>query len=109
VGTLCYDLLNIKKKWVLLDIWLKNEKYCGKGYGSESLKLLCTHLYNKLNIVNFYIAPSLRNYRAIKSYKKAGFKKLKMKRTEAKKKFGIDIFDYNDNVVMKKVLKDKEK
>lgn len=108
VGTLCYDLMNIKKKWVLLDIWLRDEKYCGKGYGSEALKLLCFYLYNKYKIINYYIAPSIRNSRAIKSYQKAGFNKLKMNRAEAKFKFGADIFDYNDNVVMKKQLKDNE-
>jgi len=41
VGTLCYDLLNLRKKWVVLDIWLRDEKCCGNGYGSESLRLLC--------------------------------------------------------------------
>lgn len=37
VGTLCYDLMNLKKKWVVLDVWLRDEQYCGKGYGSEAL------------------------------------------------------------------------
>jgi RimJ/RimL family protein N-acetyltransferase len=109
VGTLCYDLMNLKKRWVLLDIWLRDEKYCGKGYGSASLRLLCVYLFKKMNISNFYIAPSLRNSRAIKSYQKAGFTKLKMNRTKARNKFGTDIFDYNDNVVMKKIIKDNDK
>ncbi|MDD3945397.1 MAG: GNAT family protein [Bacteroidales bacterium] len=104
VGTLCYDLMNLKKKWVVLDVWLRDEQYCGKGYGSEALKLICYHLFRTKNIVQFYIAPSLRNPRAIKAYEKAGFKKLKMNRSKAAKKFGVDIFDYNDNVVMKKTL-----
>jgi diamine N-acetyltransferase len=109
VGTLCYDLTNLKKKRVLLDIWLRDETYCGNGYGSESLRLLCVYLFRTMNINNFYIAPSLRNSRAIKSYEKAGFVKLKMNRIEAMNKFGTDIFDYIDNVVMKKTLKDNEK
>jgi diamine N-acetyltransferase len=107
VGTLCYDLMNLKKRWVLLDIWLKDEKYCGKGYGSEALKLICFYLCKTKDINIFYIAPSLRNARAIKSYEKAGFNKIKMNRSEAMKKFEIDIFDYNDNVVMKKIIKSK--
>lgn len=104
IGTICYDLINLQKKWVILDIWMRDEKYCGKGYGSESLKLLCTYLFKTKGITNFYIAPSKRNSRAIKSYEKAGFVRLKMNRTQAKKKFGVDIFDYNDNVVLKKVI-----
>jgi len=63
-----------------------------------------------MNINNCYIAPSMRNSRAIKAYEKAGFKKLKMNRTKAMNKFAIDIFDYNDNVVMKKyIIKDNNK
>ena len=104
VGTLCYDLLNLRKKWVVLDIWLRDEKYCGKGYGSEALKLLCLYLFKTMSINNFYIAPSKRNSRAIKAYEKAGFIKLKMNRTKAMNKFAIDIFDYDDNVVMKKYI-----
>jgi len=106
IGTVCYDLMNLTKKYVLLDIWLKDEKYCGHGYGSETLLLLCIYLFNAKGIKYFYTAPSLRNIRAIKSYEKAGFNKLKMNRSEAKRKFGIDIFDYRDNVVMKKVIKE---
>ncbi len=104
IGTLCYDLMDLHNRWVVLDIWLKDEKYCGKGYGPEALKLLCTYLFKTKGIINFYIAPSMRNSRAIKSYEKAGFIRLKMNRTQAKRKFGIDIYDYNDNVVMKKVI-----
>lgn len=104
IGTLCYDLMNLRKNWVVLDIWLKDEMFCGKGYGSEALKLLCIYLFDSKGINNFYISPSLRNTRAIKSYEKAGFMKLKMNRTRAKSKFGVDIFDYGDNVVLKKVI-----
>ncbi|HLV31914.1 MAG TPA: GNAT family N-acetyltransferase [Chitinispirillaceae bacterium] len=104
IGTLCYDLMNLRNNWVVLDIWLKDEMFCGKGYGSEALKLLCIYLFDSKGINNFYISPSLRNTRAIKSYEKAGFTKLKMNRTRARKKFGVDIFDYGDNVVLKKVI-----
>lgn len=104
VGTVCYDLLNLQEKRAVLDIWLSDEKYCGKGYGSQALRLLCGYLYTTLDINKFYIAPSLRNARAIKSYEKAGFKRLPMNRTEAANRFGIDIFDYDDNVVMEKIL-----
>ena len=88
---------------------MKDKKYCGKGYGSNALKLLCIYLYKSKGIKYFYIASSLRNSRAIKSYEKAGFYKMKMNRTKAKNKFGVDVFDYNDNVVMNKIMKDNNK
>ncbi len=105
VGTISFDLLNRKKKWVVLDIWLRSEKYCGHGYGSDALKTLCLFLHKKYGITFCYISPSLRNRRAIASYKKAGFSPLKMNRAEAKRKFGIDVFDYPDNIMMKKTIK----
>ena len=100
VGTMCYDLLNTVKKHAVLDIWLRDEQLCGKGYGSAALRLLCMHLFKTKDIRNFYIAPSLRNVRAVRAYERAGFTQLTMSRDEAMEKFGLDIFDYNDNVVM---------
>ncbi|MFH1260220.1 MAG: GNAT family N-acetyltransferase [Elusimicrobiota bacterium] len=107
IGTLGYDLMNIDKKIVLLDIWLRAEKYCGLGYGSDALITLCNYLNQKYGIKDFYISPSFRNKRAIAAYTKSGFKKIQMKQTDAKRKFGVDIFDYNDNIVMKKDLDPK--
>ena len=43
VGTIGYDLLDKTKESVVLDIWMKSEKYCGKGYGSEALETLCNY------------------------------------------------------------------
>lgn len=105
VGTISYDLLNRKKKWVLLDIWLRSEKYCGHGYGPEALNILCLFLHRKHGITSCYISPSFRNKRAVAAYRKAGFLPLKMNGAEAKRKFGIDVFEYADNIMMKKAIK----
>jgi RimJ/RimL family protein N-acetyltransferase len=104
VGTICYDLIHAEKKQVLLDIWLRDEQWCGKGYGSVALRLLCMYLFKKKDIRNFYIAPSLRNVRAIRAYERAGFTQLKMSRDAAMEKFGVDIFEYDDNVVMRMII-----
>ena len=42
--------------------------------------------------------------RAVAAYRKAGFKPVSMSRSEAKKEFGVDVYDYRDNIVMKKML-----
>lgn len=102
VGTVGYDLFDKNKRRVILDIWLRAEKYCGLGYGSDALITLCNYLHRKYGIKDFYISPSSRNKRAIAAYSKSGFKKIQMSRSEAKKEFGMDIFDYSDNIVMKK-------
>lgn len=109
VGTVGYDLFDEKKCRVILDIWLRAEKYCGRGYGSEALMTLCQYLNRKYGIKSFYISPSSRNSRAIAAYLKAGFKRIPMSRKKAIEEFGVDIYDYDDNVLMKKVFSKKKR
>jgi len=105
VGTVGYDLFDAKKRRVVLDIWMRAEKYCGKGYGTDALTTICGFLNKRYGIKDFYISPSSRNKRAIAVYRKAGFKPIKMSRSTAIKEFGVDIYDYPDNIVMRKNLK----
>jgi RimJ/RimL family protein N-acetyltransferase len=107
VGTVGYDLFDAKKSRVVMDIWMRAEKYCGLGYGPEALRTLCKYLHQKYGIINFYISPSSRNNRAIRAYLKAGFKLIKLSRNKAKKEFGFDIYEYDDNIVMKKAISNK--
>lgn len=103
VGTIGYDLLDKGFDRVVLDIWLRAESYCGKGYGSDALETLCSFLHRKYGITNFIISPSLRNQRAIAAYKKAGFECSKiLTKTEQKELFGTT--EYDDNVLMTKKL-----
>ena len=37
VGTVGYDLFDDRKRRVVLDIWMRAEKYCAKGYGTDAL------------------------------------------------------------------------
>jgi diamine N-acetyltransferase len=104
VGTVGYDLFDDKKRRVVLDIWMRSEKYCSKGYGTDALITICGFLHKRYAIKYFYISPSSRNRRAIAAYRKAGFKPIKMSRNTAKKEFGVDIYDYHDNIVMRKML-----
>jgi len=107
VGMVGYDLFDEKKHRVVLDIWMRAKKYCGKGYGTGALIAICNLLNKRYEINDFYIAPSLRNKRAIAAYRKAGFNLIKMSRKQAKKEFGADVYDYSDNIVMRKTLKSR--
>lgn len=105
VGTVGYDLFDEKKRRVVLDIWMRSEKYCAKGYGTDALLTICEYLNNEYGIKEFYISPSARNKRAIAAYRKAGFKPVQMYRVEAKKEFGLDIYDYHDNIILRKNIR----
>lgn len=56
-----------------LDIWMASLKFTGKGYGTQALNVLCAYLQFTFECHEFFIAPSLKNLRAIKSCRKAGF------------------------------------
>ena len=107
VGTVGYDWFDDKKRRVVLDVWMRAEKYCGKGYGTDALTTICRFLHKRYGIRDFYISPSLRNTRAMAAYRKAGFKPIRMSRHVAKKEFGVDIYDYSDNIVMRKTLEEE--
>ena len=73
IGAICYSSFHLKGKSAELDIWMGSEKYCGKGLGSESIKVFCDYLIQKYEVERFIIRPSKRNIRAVKAYEKAGF------------------------------------
>lgn len=76
VGAICYSSFHLKGKSAELDIWMGTEKNCGKGLGSESIKIFCDYLKHHRGIERFIIRPSKRNRRAVRAYEKAGFRKV---------------------------------
>ena len=99
IGTVGYDLLDKNKNSVVLDIWMKAEKYCGHGYGSDALAALCQFIHQTYGITRFIISPSTKNKRAIAAYKKAGFEVIKtLSREEQEQEFGLA--EYTENVLM---------
>ncbi|TCT17197.1 diamine N-acetyltransferase [Natranaerovirga pectinivora] len=76
IGAICYSSFHLKGKSAELDIWMSTEKHCGKGFGSESIKVFCDYLIQILGIERFIIRPSKRNTRAVRAYEKGGFVKV---------------------------------
>ena len=105
VGTIGYDGVNRQKNIAELDIWIKENKYCGRGYGSDALQTLTTYLFKQYGITNFIIRPSARNTRAIRAYCKAGFTIMHLSREEQIKQFGQG--DYTDSVTLIKRMNAK--
>jgi ribosomal-protein-alanine N-acetyltransferase len=58
-----------------IDIILGHPDYLGKGYGTDALKVFIQYLFSKLSIVRVWVTPWIENKRAIKAYRRAGFRK----------------------------------
>lgn len=104
IGTIGYDLLDRRKDRVVLDIWMRSDKDCGKGCGSDALTTLCGHLHRTYGVTTFMICPSARNKRAIAAYRKAGFEVIRLLDSGAQlKEFGRT--EYDDNILMTKKVR----
>lgn len=75
----------------------------GKGYGTETLKLLVKFCFDQLNLVNVMLKVFSFNEQAIACYEKVGFKKIGVRR----KAYFIN-GEYCDEVYMD-ILKDEQR
>ncbi len=85
---------------VELDIWLRSQADCGKGYGPDALRTLCRYLSDRFGVREFMVQPSARNPTAIHAYEKAGFTRLPLSPESARAEWGP--LDYVDSVIMVK-------
>lgn len=75
IGLISYCAFHLKPSIAELDIWMRSESNCGKGFGTDALIARGDFLNKTMGFCMLIIAPSSKNVRAVKSYEKAGFKK----------------------------------
>lgn len=104
VGQVYYNDIEERdhKKRTELDVWLRSERYCGQGFGSDAILTLCEYLAHQFGVQEFMMQPSARNPRAIRAYEKIGFVKLPLTVEEARARWGPN--DYFDSVYMVKTV-----
>ncbi len=100
VGHLSYSEMDPVRGFAELDIWLRSEACCGRGYGSDAIGALTRHLSETFGITEFIMRPSRRNTRAIRAYARAGFVPLPLTYDQQAAMYGPG--DYADAVVMQK-------
>ncbi|MEQ7052780.1 GNAT family N-acetyltransferase [Paenibacillaceae sp. P-4] len=61
-----------------LDIFIGETDFWDKGIGTLALKLIIRYLFTEREVEDIYIDPQIVNVRAIKSYEKCGFNKIKV-------------------------------
>lgn len=74
VGTLSLENVNYTNRTAVLGIFIGDENYRSNGYGTEAIKLLLDYAFNYVNLNSIKLDVLECNERAIKCYKKCGFK-----------------------------------
>jgi RimJ/RimL family protein N-acetyltransferase len=97
--------VNKKNKRAYFSIVIGDKKQWGKGYARECLKILKDFVFNDLGFNKFYLYVYSSNEKAIKIYKKFGFK------TEAvlKKHVWIEIENKFEDVIIMSMFNNKIK
>ncbi len=75
IGDIFLHQINNKDRRARMAIGIFDKNYVSKGLGTETVKLVLCHAFRKLNFHRIDLRVLAYNKRAIKSYKKAGFKK----------------------------------
>jgi diamine N-acetyltransferase len=102
VGQVTYNDIHQKygRTRTELDIWMRSEKDCGQGFGTDALLTLCRYLSRRFGVQEFMVQPSARNPRAVRAYQKIGFRPLGISVEAARELWGPN--DYADSVYMVK-------
>lgn len=75
IGGCGINKLDWKNSVATIGIFIGNEDYWSKGYGSDALNILIKFIFEQMNIHKIKLGVYSYNKRAIKCYEKCGFKK----------------------------------
>nr|WP_307992826.1 GNAT family protein [uncultured Niameybacter sp.] len=74
IGGCGINHLDWKNSHATIGIYIGDQEYWSKGYGSDALKILMKFIFNEMNIHKIKLGVFAFNGRAIKCYEKCGFK-----------------------------------
>ena len=74
IGTISLENFNPINRNAVLGIFIGDKEYRSKGYGKEAIELILDFGFNYLNLHEIKLDVMAFNERAIKCYKKCGFK-----------------------------------
>ena len=73
IGNCMYYDINAEKSQCELGIMIGDRNYWSKGYGTDVVKTAITHIFQTTELERVYLHTLTNNYRAQKSFTKAGF------------------------------------
>lgn len=80
IGTTGFSDIDHINRNATLGIFIGDQDYLGKGIGTEAVRLLLDFGFNYMNLHNIKLDVMEYNERAIKCYKKCGFKEIGRRR-----------------------------
>ena len=76
LGTVSLERIDYINRTATLGIFIGNKEYHSKGYGTEAIRLILDYGFNYMNLHNIKLQLMSFNQRALKCYKKCGFKEV---------------------------------
>ena len=80
IGTISLENIDYINRSAVLGIFIGDENYLSNGYGTESIRLILDYGFNYLNLHSICLNLMEFNERALKCYKKCGFKEMGRRR-----------------------------
>jgi RimJ/RimL family protein N-acetyltransferase len=74
IGSCSINNVDWKNSVATVGIFIGNKNFWGKGYGTDAMRTLTRFIFTQMNINKIRLTAYSFNERAIKSYKKCGFK-----------------------------------
>ena len=82
IGNCMYYDIDTKKSQCELGIMIGDRNYWSKGYGTDVVKTAITHIFQTTELNRVYLHTLINNYRAQKSFTKAGFSPIREKKRD---------------------------
>ena len=76
IGTIALEKIDNINRSATLGIFIGNKEYWNNGYGTEAIKLILDYGFNYKNLHSVKLQLMSFNERALKCYKKCGFKEV---------------------------------
>ena len=76
IGTVGLEKIDRTNRTAILGIFIGDKDYLSKGYGTEAIKLVLDYGFNYMNMHSIRLDLISCNERALKCYKKCGFKEM---------------------------------
>ncbi|MEM5948041.1 GNAT family N-acetyltransferase [Spirochaetia bacterium 38H-sp] len=96
IGTVGLAQMDHINRTAEIGIFIGDKNYWGKGYGTEAMSLLLDYAFKTLDLYSIFLRVYEYNERAIRSYKKIGFKQIGTRRKALRRDLKVYDIIYMD-------------